>query len=32
MSNRRMAIRRNLKLPPRAALVLYAIRNGLVEP
>jgi DNA-binding NarL/FixJ family response regulator len=32
VENRRMAIRRKLNLASPAALVLYAIRNGLVEP
>jgi DNA-binding NarL/FixJ family response regulator len=32
VENRRTAIKRKLKLPSPAAMVLYAIRNGLVEP
>jgi DNA-binding NarL/FixJ family response regulator len=32
LENRRTAIMRKLNLPSAAAMVLYAIRNGLVEP
>jgi DNA-binding NarL/FixJ family response regulator len=32
VENRRTAIMRKLKLPSAAALVLYAIRTGLIEP
>jgi DNA-binding NarL/FixJ family response regulator len=32
VENRRTAIMRKLNLPSAAAMVLYAIRNGLIEP